>query len=240
MNPPLAGELATIETTWDNINPRVQRRSHVQFLRTVLIDECDGAGCEVGIKQQNPNNPAFGAEYWDNMGTGTRGLAYDYELAFAAPYLDDWRQGRAANAFGMAQWYFAESPGEDSLWAEYQNQPNMVNFVRSSGLLLDRCESFPPACSTTSIRRTGSLFDSASGSPRASLEPCLRVHRGNSAPGECLQQLSVGSPADQRRSQRSGHRSRCLQDQTPNPWNINSSTDLTQNTTSCQGRFTGW
>ncbi len=42
-------------------------------------------------------------------------------------------RGREANSFGMAQWYFAETPGEVSLWAEFQNQPTMVNFVRSLG-----------------------------------------------------------------------------------------------------------
>src|SRR5579872_929843 len=141
MNVTLAGQLGTIETTWDNIHPRVgaDRGFNPAW---GFMDECDGAGCEAGNKQQNPNNPAFGAEYWDNMGTG-RGLAYDYELMFAAPYLDDWRKGREANAFGMAQWYFAESPGEISLWAEYQNNPNMQNFVRSLGYSSTDANRFP-------------------------------------------------------------------------------------------------
>jgi beta-galactosidase len=38
-----------------------------------------------------PNNPAWGSEYW---GTGTaRGLAWNYELAFVAPFLEQLAPG---------------------------------------------------------------------------------------------------------------------------------------------------
>ena len=233
MNAALASELGTIETTWDNINPRgsADRTYSPSF---GLIDECDGAGCEAGNKQQNPNNPAFGAEYWDNMGTG-RGLAYDYELAFAAPYLDDWRKGRAANAFGMAQWYFAESPGEVSLWAEYQNQPDMVNFVRSLGYSSTDANRFP---------RLLYYIYQANWVPY-SVQPVVHLaHHWNRA-----YEYTAGTPIQENAF------SNCpsvrllingvpndpvtgtlLADQVPNPWNINSSANLAQNTTVMPGQ----
>jgi beta-galactosidase len=233
MNTTLADELGGIETTWDNINPRgsADRTFSPSY---GLIDECDGAGCEVGNKQQNPNNPAFGAEYWDNMGTG-RGLAYDYELAFAAPYLDDWRRGRAANAFGMAQWYFAESPGEVSLWAEYQNQPNMVNFVRSLGYSSTDANRFP---------RLLYYIYQANWIPY-SVKPVVHLaHHWNRAyeytQGTPIQEnafsncpsvrlLINGVPNDPVTGT-------VLQDQTPNPWTVNSSSNLTQSTTVMPGQ----
>ncbi len=233
MNPQLADELGTIETTWDSINPRVSadRAFKPSF---GLIDECDGAGCEVGNKQQNPNSPAFGAEYWDNMGTG-RGLAYDYELAFAAPYLDDWRRGRAANAFGMAQWYFAESPGEDSLWAEYQNQPAMQHLVRSLGYSSTDANRFP---------RLLYYIYQANWIPYSVTPVVHLAHHWNRAyeytPGTPIQEnafsncpavrlLINGVPNDPVTGVP-------LDDQTPNPWNINSSTNLNQNTTVMSGQ----
>jgi len=233
MNTTLASELGTIETTWDNINPRGSAdRTYAPSFG--LIDECDGAGCEAGNKQQNPNNPAFGAEYWDNMGTG-RGLAYDYELAFAAPYLDDWRKGRAANAFGMAQWYFAESPGEVSLWAEYQNQPNMSNFVRSLGYSSTDANRFP---------RLLYYIYQANWIPY-SVKPVVHLaHHWNRAyeytAGTPIQEnafsncpsvrlLINGQPNDPVTGT-------LLADQVPNPWNINSSTNLGQNTTVMPGQ----
>ncbi|RDS83696.1 coagulation factor 5/8 type domain-containing protein [Dyella monticola] len=233
MNATLADELGTIETTWDNINPR-ESADRTYSPSFGFMDECDGAGCEAGKKQQNPNNPAFGAEYWDNMGTG-RGLAYDYELAFAAPYLDDWRKGRAANAFGMAQWYFAESPGEVSLWAEYQNQPNMVNFVRSLGYSSTDANRFP---------RLLYYIYQANWIPYT-VQPVVHLaHHWNRA-----YEYTTGTPIQENAF------SNCpsvrllingvpndpvtgtlLQDQTPNPWTINSSANLAQNTTVMPGQ----
>ena len=137
----LATELNTLGLTWDAIAPRKQA-SRAYSPQYAYIDECDGAGCELGNKQQNPNNPAFGAEYWDNVGTG-RGLAWDYELAFANGYLNDWRNGRAANSFGMAQWYFADTPGEVAQWAEYGSNSTMSNYVRSLGYSMVDQNRFP-------------------------------------------------------------------------------------------------
>ncbi|MGA2889654.1 MAG: immunoglobulin domain-containing protein [Terracidiphilus sp.] len=243
MNQPLADDLATIETSWDNINPRVQadRTYNPSY---AFMGECDGAGCEAGVKNSNPNNPSFGAEYWDDMGTG-RGTstgtgantiyAYDYELAFAAPYLDDWRQGRAANAFGIAQWYFAETPGEVSLWAEFQNQPTMSNFVRSLGYSSVDANRFP---------RLLYYIYQANWVPY-SIKPVVHLaHHWNRA-----YEYTAGAPVKENAF------SNCpsvrllinglakdpvtgavLADQTPNPWNIDSHANLTQNTTVMPGQ----
>ncbi|HWZ51359.1 MAG TPA: discoidin domain-containing protein [Granulicella sp.] len=232
-NPSLAAALATIETSWDSVNPRVQAD------RTYLpsyghMDECDGAGCEVGNKQQFPNNPAFGAEYWDNMGTG-RGLAWDYELAFAAPYLNDWSNGRAANSFGMAQWYFADSPGEVDLYAEFQNQPAMVNYVRSLGYSSVDMNRFP---------RLLYYIYQANWVPY-SLKPVVHLaHHWNRAyeytSGTPLQENAFSNCPSVRllingvaKDPVTGAN---LADQTPNPWNINSGADLSQNSTVMPGQ----
>jgi beta-galactosidase len=233
MNPALADELGTLEKTWDNINPRVSA-DRTYSPAYGFMDECDGAGCEAGNKEQYPNNPAFGAEYWDDMGTG-RGLAYDYELAFAAPYLNDWRQGREANAFGMSQWYFAESPGEISLWAEYQNDPKMQNFVRSLGYSSTDANRFP---------RLLYYIYQANWVPY-SLKPVVHLaHHWNRAyeytHGTPIQENAFSNcPAVRlliNGVQKDPVTGAILQDQTPNPWNIDSNTDLTENTTVMPGQ----
>jgi beta-galactosidase len=231
-NPSLASALATIETTWDNINPREQA-DRTYLPAYAYLDECDGAGCEAGNKEQFPNNPAFGAEYWDNMGTG-RGLAWDYELAFAAPYLNDWTNGRNANAFGMAQWYFADSPGEVSLYAEFQNQPTMVNFVRSLGYSSVDMNRFP---------RLLYYIYQANWVPY-SIQPVVHLaHHWNRAyeytQGTPLQENAFSNcPAVRlliNGVAKDPVTGAVLADQTPNAWNVDSSVNLTQSTTVMPG-----
>ena len=89
---------------------------------------CTLSGCEDLLKQDFPNNPAWGAEYWNN---GTARFAWDDELAFAAPFLEDWRAGRALNTFGMVQWYFADTPGENNNYVEGTLPANTRNFGTS-------------------------------------------------------------------------------------------------------------
>jgi hypothetical protein len=246
MNTALADELGTIETTWDNINPRVgaDRGYNPDW---GFMAECDGAGCEAGVKNQNPNNPSFGAEYWDDIGTG-RGTstgtgantiyAYDYELAFAAPYLNDWRQGREANAFGMAQWYFAESPGEISCWAEFQSTLPacpMQNMVRSLGYSSTDANRFP---------RLLYYIYQANWIPY-SVQPVVHLaHHWNRA-----YEYTAGTPIQENAFSncpavrllingvaKDPVTNAALADQTPNPWNINSSANLTQSTTVMPGQ----
>ncbi len=73
------------------------------------VMECDGAGCEVANKNGKfAAKPNVGAEYWD--GWGTLRYDYDHELAFVAPFIKNWSQSKDADAFGVAQWYFADTP----------------------------------------------------------------------------------------------------------------------------------
>jgi beta-galactosidase len=125
--------LLAINSTWDPINTRIAADRTPDPVNGYLLG-CTLEGCEVGIKNEYPNNPAWGAEYW---GTGTaRGLAWNYELAFVAPFLDNWRLGKADNTMGMAQWYLADTPGETGQFVEAGSSttaPGNSNDVRSLG-----------------------------------------------------------------------------------------------------------
>ncbi len=246
MNPTLADELAAIDLSWDNISPRVQA-DRTYSPAYAFMGECDGAGCEAGVKNTNPNNPSFGAEYWDDMGTG-RGTStgtganqiwsYDYELAFAAPYLNDWRQGRAANAFGMAQWYFAETPGEISCWAEFQStQPTcpMQNMVRSLGYSSVDANRFP---------RLLYYIYQANWVPYT-LKPVVHLaHHWNRAyeytAGTPLQESAFSNCPSVRLLingfAKDPVTGAALADQVPNPWDVDSNTNLTQDTTVMPGQ----
>jgi len=118
---------------WDPVNTRIAADRTPDPVNGYLLG-CTLEGCEVGVKNEFPNNPAWGSEYW---GTGTaRGLAWNFEIAFVAPFLDNWRQGKAANTMGMAQWYFADTPGETGQYVEAGNSttaPGNSNDVRSLG-----------------------------------------------------------------------------------------------------------
>ncbi len=229
----LSAQLNSIGLQWDSINPRKQA-SRAYSPQYAFIDECDGAGCEVGNKQQNPNNPAFGAEYWDNVGTG-RGLAWDYELAFANGYLNDWRNGRANNTFGMAQWYFADTPGEVALYAEYQNQPNMSNYVRSLGYSMVDQNRFP---------RLLYYIYQANWTP-FSIEPVVALaHHWNRAyeytAGTPLQENAFSNCPSVRLlingAAKDPVTGAALADQVPNPWNVATNNSLNQNVTTIPGQ----
>ena len=229
----LANQLNAIGLQWDAINPRKQA-SRAYSPQYAFIDECDGAGCEVGNKQQNPNNPAFGAEYWDNVGTG-RGLAWDYELAFANGYLNDWRNGRANNTFGMAQWYFADTPGEVALYAEYQNNANMSNYVRSLGYSMVDQNRFP--------RLLYYIYE-ANWTPYAIKPVVALAHHWNRA-----YEYTAGTPIQENAFSncpavrllingvaKDPVTGAALADQVPNAWNIATNNALNQNVTTMPGQ----
>ena len=146
MEESLGKVLLQIDSTWDPINTRAAADRTPDPVNGYILG-CTLQGCEVGVKRQYPSNPAYGMEYWGN-GTA-RGLAYDYELAYVAPFLDSWRQGREANAFAMSQWYFADTPGENGLYAEYQQYNNTTqqttyeNAVRGLGDSMVDMNRFP-------------------------------------------------------------------------------------------------
>ena len=145
-NHTVGAALIAIDQTWDPINPRVAADRTPDPANGYLLG-CTLEGCEIGVKNQFPNNPAWGSEYWGNG--HARGLAYDFEVAFVAPFLNDWRKSKQANAFGMVQWYFADTPGENGLYAEYQQfrgtsqEAAFVNSVRSIGSSAVDVNRFP-------------------------------------------------------------------------------------------------
>lgn len=115
MYTPFAQELRTLARTWDAIAPRAAADRSPDANNGDILS-CSKAGCETYLHAtQFPNKPAWGAEYW---GYGSQRHAFDYELAFALNYLVPYSQARKAGTFGMAQWYFADTPGETIEFSE--------------------------------------------------------------------------------------------------------------------------
>ncbi len=106
---PFAQSLKAISAKWDSIHTRVQADRTPNPANGDILS-CTLSGCENLVKSTYPNNPAWGAEYWG--GASTR-YAYDYELQFAGEFLQKWKSAKKANCFGIAQWYLAETPGEN-------------------------------------------------------------------------------------------------------------------------------
>jgi hypothetical protein len=117
-----AQSLKALAQQWDPVHTRaIADRTPNSANGDIL--SCTVVGCEIGVKNQFPNNPAWGAEWWSDYGRLSR-WGYDYEIAFCADYLNAWVKTRKANCFGMAQWYMAETPGEDGIFLEVKNQTN--------------------------------------------------------------------------------------------------------------------
>jgi len=216
--------LLAINNTWDPINTRVAADRTPDPVNGYLLG-CTLEGCEVGIKAQFPNNPAWGSEYW---GTGTaRGLAYDYELAFVAPFVDDWRKSQLAKAFGMAQWYFADTPGEVGLFAEYRQYENTnqadaySNSVRSLGASMVDQNRFPKLLY---------YVYQAAWNP-FSVKPVVHLaHHWNRAyQSSAPIQVNAFSNCPSVRLKINGVQQGNVQ--TPNSWQSDTSRNLTQNTT---------
>ena len=225
MDTPFAQQLQALVNTWDSLDKRVQADRTPNPANGYILG-CTLEGCEVGVKQEFPNNPAWGAEYW---GTGTaRGLAYDSEIAFVAPFIDNWRKGREANAFGMVQWYFADTPGEDSLYAEFQQYANTSQAstyqqsVRSLGASMVDMNRFPKllyyvyqaAWQPFSLNPVVHLAHTWNRAYEAANGP-IQVNAFSNCPAVnlLLNGQQVGAPT------------------APNPWNSDSGANLTESTT---------
>ncbi len=203
-----AQSLKALSVKWDPINTRVQADRTPNPANGDILG-CTLEGCEVLTKQEFKNNPAWGSEYW---GTGTARQAWDYELAFAAPFLDNWRQSRAAGAFGIAQWYFADSPGEVSNFVEGVTEPN----VRSLGASMTDMNRFP--------KLLYYIYESA-WTP-FSLQPVVHLaHHWNRAGAI---QVNAFSNCPKVRLLINGV---SQGDQVPNPWTSNAQSNLGQSTT---------
>jgi hypothetical protein len=61
--------------------------------------------------------PAWGSEAW---GRQSARFEYDFEIAFIAEFLQNWRKSLQGNCFGLCQWYLAETPGEVGNFLETQ------------------------------------------------------------------------------------------------------------------------
>ncbi|HEY2511936.1 MAG TPA: glycoside hydrolase family 2 TIM barrel-domain containing protein [Polyangiaceae bacterium] len=125
--PSFAQQLWALDTQWDYIGQRVPVDRTPSPDAGVVLG-CTLTGCEMGVKSQFPNNPAWGAEYW---GRQSARYAYDYEIAFVAEFLDNWRRSRNSNAFGIAQWYLAETPGEAGNFLEGPSGAEVRSFGSS-------------------------------------------------------------------------------------------------------------
>lgn len=213
--------LLAINNMWDPINTRVAADRSPNPVNGYLLG-CTLEGCEIGIKNAYPNNPAWGSEYW---GTGsTRGMAYDYELAFVAPFVDDWRKSKQSKAFGMAQWYFADTPGENGLFTEYWQYQNTSqqnfyqNSVRSLGASMVDQNRFPKLL-YYAYQAAWNPF---------SVKPVVKLaHHWNRAAGPI--QVSAFSNCPSVRLSLNGVQQGAVQ--APNSWQSDTSRNLTQTTT---------
>ncbi len=135
---PLAHDLEGLIQQWDPATPRAQV-DRTPNPDAGLVLGCTLNGCELGVKSAFPDNPAWGAEYW---GRASARDAYDYQIAYVAEFVDNWRRSRNANAWGIAQWYLAETPGESANYLEGVMGPgvrslgsSMLDFSRIPKLL---------------------------------------------------------------------------------------------------------
>ena len=88
------------------------------------------------MKRTYPNSPTWGSEYW---GDGVGRAKYDFELAFAAPYLKNWSQSVRVKSFGIAHWYLADTPGEINT----QTDGTAPEMVRGNGASMMDQNRFP-------------------------------------------------------------------------------------------------
>ncbi|WP_051780647.1 discoidin domain-containing protein [Janthinobacterium agaricidamnosum] len=132
--------LMALNKQWDPINTRVATdRTADPHNGTIL--GCTKTGCELLIKDLYPNSPVWDAESW---GKGDYRYKYDNEIELTAEFLDNWRRGVAAKTFGMVQWYLAETPGENNIFASSQGQSNTgKGDVRSLGSAMMDGNRFP-------------------------------------------------------------------------------------------------
>jgi len=122
---PFAQSLKAISVVWDSIHTRAQADRTPNPANGDILS-CTLSGCENLVKSTYPNNPAWGAEYW---GGASSRFAYDNELQFAGEFLQKWKSAKNANCFGMAQWYLAETPGENKAYEDGTS----ADLVRSFG-----------------------------------------------------------------------------------------------------------
>jgi hypothetical protein len=130
-----AQSLKDLAKLWDPITQHPQSdRGYLRACQDRVSDliSCSLTGCEAGQKLNSlcTDFPGWGAEGW---GTKTFRYDYDNELLFAGEYMQDWKNDIKANAFGLAHWYLAESPGETGLGRSFGT--SLMDFSRIPKLL---------------------------------------------------------------------------------------------------------
>ncbi|WP_211256494.1 immunoglobulin domain-containing protein, partial [Edaphobacter aggregans] len=151
--PAFAQQVAAVGKQWDYLGSdgaiNGPRGGHAQsdrsggqpqFANNGDFMSCSGNGCDIGVKDGIPDKPAWGAEYW---GPGVIRGDHDHEISMAAQYIDNWSRGIAKHTFGLAQWYFADSPGEIGTYTDLPEDDASHNTERSIGDSMVDFERFP-------------------------------------------------------------------------------------------------
>jgi hypothetical protein len=112
----------SIEKVWDPVNTRAMSDRGFGEAKNNNVAEvwsCSGRGCGIAFHTSNPTHPIWGAEEWDYT---TRFYRWDYdnELNLANVFVQNWYQYKQAKCFGLAHWYFSETPGETGLGRGFQ------------------------------------------------------------------------------------------------------------------------
>ncbi|MCK9689028.1 discoidin domain-containing protein [Scleromatobacter humisilvae] len=114
-----AQSIKALSRIWDPVLTRAQGDRTPNPANGDILG-CSGDGCDIGVKSQYPNSPAWGSEYW---GDGVQRALYDYELLFAVNPVKNWSKGLRQNVFGMAHWYLADTPGEITSQVDGPDRP---------------------------------------------------------------------------------------------------------------------
>ncbi len=131
IDPTFAAQLKVIAKTWDSVDTRAQSDRGGGAADPAIADiiSCSSSGCEIGMKNGLPNTPCWGAEAWG--GKRASRFAYDFELALAGDYIQNWKKSKAANCFGLAHWYLCETPGESGAFLEGVGNAGVRSFGSS-------------------------------------------------------------------------------------------------------------
>jgi hypothetical protein len=106
----MCDSLRGLSKVWDSLAWRVQNVRGTPYVAgSGDLHSCTLTGCDAQQKPFHPDWPWWGAEYW---GRPDSRFSYDQQIAFSAEFLRDWAAGIKNSCFGIAQWYFAETPGE--------------------------------------------------------------------------------------------------------------------------------
>ena len=114
-----AQSIKALSRVWDPVLTRAQGDRTPNPANGDILG-CSGDGCDILVKNQYPNSPAWGSEYW---GDGVQRALYDYELLVAVNPVQNWSKGLRQNVFGMAHWYLADTPGEITSQVDGPDRP---------------------------------------------------------------------------------------------------------------------